>query len=295
MTRTWNTTMITFGTTTAFDLNTMLTQGGGSICANLDFLGATITVTMCPSCTAGSDATISVCSSNAAFPLYTLLGGDPCPNGTWTAPNGIPFSGIFVPGLDPAGIYLYTVYEQFGANQTATVTVNVEAAPNAGSSAILSLCSTGGTVSLLDALDGTPDLDGVWTGPEPGVNGQFDPATMTAGTYTYTVSGSGPCPDATASVTYHLLSADRIDRIVNVCLTDRPILFGTERRADAGAHGPVRVLSIMVCSSMCSRNLYLHSRWAFTVCFGDGELDGERARMSAPCDTGTDGIVVCLL
>lgn len=298
---TWNTTMITFGTTTAFDLNTMLTQGGGSICANLDFLGATITVTMCPSCTAGSDATISVCSSNAAFPLYTLLGGDPCPNGTWTAPNGIPFSGIFVPGLDPAGIYLYTVYEQFGANQTATVTVNVEAAPNAGSSAILSLCSTGGTVSLLDALDGTPDLDGVWTGPEPGVNGQFDPATMTAGTYTYTVSGSGPCPDATASVTVLIYSAPNagIDGIVNVCLTDPPILLFPELNGepDAGGTwtGPSPINNGVFDPGSMMAGTYTYTVAGLSPCVSEtASLIVNVLECPAPCDAGTDGIVsVC--
>lgn len=239
---TWNTGMLTFGTSTALDLNAMLTQGGGSICANLDFMGASIMVTICPpSCTAGSDTTISVCSSDGAFPLFSLLGGDPCPGGSWTAPNGIPFSGIFVPGIDPAGVYLYTVYVQFGANQTATVTVNVETAPNAGISAALTVCASDSAFDLLSSLGGAPDQGGIWTGPGSGADGQFDPSSVGSGTYifTYTVAGISPCTNASATVavTVQLPPNAGVDGIVNVCLTDPPIQLLSELNGDPDLGG----------------------------------------------------------
>jgi hypothetical protein len=237
---TWNTGMLTFGTSTALDLNAMLTQGGGSICANLDFMGASITVTICPPpCTGGSDTTVSVCSSDGAFPLFALLEGDPCPGGSWTTPDGSVSSGIFVPGLDPSGVYTYTVGNGSGATSVTMVTVNVVAASNAGSSAFITLCSNGSTYDLFDALAGTPESGGVWTGPNTLVNGQFDPTTMTGGAYTYTVSGTGPCPDATANVMVMVTSAPNAgtDGMVDVCLTDPPIQLLSELNGDPDAGG----------------------------------------------------------
>ncbi len=122
---------ITFGTITGFEVSAMLVQGGGSICAGLDVLGAQFTVADCPPpCDAGTDADITVCLNAPAFQLFDSLGGDPCPNGMWMKDTGFMFSGVFDPAIDPAGVYTYTVNDLDGDMHMATVTVNVYECPN---------------------------------------------------------------------------------------------------------------------------------------------------------------------
>ena len=123
---TFDTSMIAFGTTTGYELNEMLMQGGGSLCASLDVMGAKFTVSDCaPQCDAGSNAEITICKNDTAFLLFDLLDGDPCPGGTWMAPNETMFSGVFDPEMDAAGIYSYTVDDINGDTHMATITVNV--------------------------------------------------------------------------------------------------------------------------------------------------------------------------
>jgi hypothetical protein len=57
---------------------------------------------------AGTDATISVCKRQAAFPLIDELGGSPDGGGSWTGPGG-PHGPQYDPAIDPSGVYTYTV------------------------------------------------------------------------------------------------------------------------------------------------------------------------------------------
>ena len=64
-------------------------------------------------------------------------------------------------------------------------------------------CTDDGTLDLFNELGGSPDAGGSWSGPSTLTNGDqgtFDPSTMSAGTYTYSVSGTAPCTDLTAEV-----------------------------------------------------------------------------------------------
>ncbi|KIA91284.1 hypothetical protein OA88_22615, partial [Flavobacterium sp. JRM] len=73
---------------------------------------------------------------------------------------------------------------------TATVTINRQTTPNAGTNGTLTLC-TGATptnAQLFAQLGGTPDTGGIWTN--------------VGNVYTYTVNSSSPCNlSATATVT----------------------------------------------------------------------------------------------
>ena len=149
---------------------------------------------------AGQNAVLTLCSSNAPVNLYSLLGLADA-GGTWTAPNGAAFPNVFDPATDPAGCYTYTVAALAPcANESSTVCVVVYQAPNAGTNGNVTLCSNSPPVSLITYLGGTPQLGGPWSGPSPTVGGMYNPMTMAAGVYTYTVTGIAPCLNASAAV-----------------------------------------------------------------------------------------------
>lgn len=100
--------------------------------------------------------------------------------------------------------YTNTITDACGVTASNSITINVTPAPDAGSNATVSYCTTDPTASLLAVLGGTPDATGTWTGPSAltgGSAGNFNPATMNAGVYTYTVNGAAPCANASATVT----------------------------------------------------------------------------------------------
>jgi hypothetical protein len=88
-----------------------------------------------------------------------------------------------------------------------TVDIAISIPPSAGVGSAVQACSGDAAFSLFDALGGTPDDCGTWTGPSPVAGGMFDPSTMLAGAYIYTTNCAGPCPQDQATVTVSLLIA----------------------------------------------------------------------------------------
>ncbi|MCB0816474.1 MAG: hypothetical protein KDB77_03040, partial [Flavobacteriales bacterium] len=179
---------------------------------------------------AGTNNSISVCSSQAPFSLLGQLGATPDPGGSWTGPGGGAFGGTYNPAVDPGGVYTYTVSGPSPCpDSVATVTIARTVAPNAGTNGTLTACSDDDPEPLIDHLGGTPDAGGTWTAPGGGAfAGTFDPASDPPGVYTYTVSGTPPCSDASATVT-----------------------VGVNTAPDAGSNG-----TITVCSNAASFNLF---------------------------------------
>ncbi|MBL8003126.1 MAG: PKD domain-containing protein, partial [Flavobacteriales bacterium] len=167
---------------------------------------ATVTVNLVPPPSAGTNGSMTICGDAAATSLFALLGGAPQSGGSWSGPSPVP-GGMFDPATMSAGIYTYTVTGTAPCpDATATVTVNVVPPPDAGTDGSLAVCSTAPPSSLFAQLGGTPDAGGSWSGPSPVAGGMFDPATMSAGVYTYTVAGTSPCASASATVTVNLSS-----------------------------------------------------------------------------------------
>ncbi|MEB2342921.1 MAG: PKD domain-containing protein, partial [Flavobacteriia bacterium] len=138
----------------------------------------------------GSDASHTVCGTASMFTLFNLLSGSPPAGGTWTGPNQTASDGTFTPGTNIPGVYSYSVTTNGpcgGATAVYTIIVNVNAPPDPGSDGSITLCGTGAAVDLFAQLGGTPDAGGAWAGPSVVAGGTFDPATMNAGVYTYTV------------------------------------------------------------------------------------------------------------
>lgn len=195
---------------------------------------ATVNVSVVTAPNAGTNGTISVCSTGASFPLFPLLGGTPDVGGTWTGPSGPVPSGIFVPGTSPGGTYTYRVVGTGPcADATATVTVTVVTAANAGSNGSVTLCSTSADDNLFTHLGGSPNTGGTWTKPGGGTlaGGIYQPANPAhpAGNYTYTVTGTAPCPNATATVQVVENKAPDagVDGTTVVCNTNAAFELGT--------------------------------------------------------------------
>jgi gliding motility-associated-like protein len=158
---------------------------------------ALVTVTVVNAPDAGINRSITVCSDAPAFNMRDSLGGSPDPGGSWSPGGG----GTFTPGVSSPGVYTYTVAGTAPcSNATATLTVTVRTAPDAGTGRSIAVCSNGATFSLLDSLGGSPDPGGTWTGPGGAHSGQFQPGTDPSGSYVYHVAGQAPCSPATATV-----------------------------------------------------------------------------------------------
>lgn len=147
---------IPWGTATVLDLHALLIQGGGTICAGLDVLGASFIVEEClPPCDGGSDNTVTVCYTDPPFQMLDQLGGEPCPGGTWTNPANPEISGTFNPSSDAAGIYTYTVIGTDGTIHTAALTINVLECP-------------GGDLTM-GTEEASPEALVLWPNPAEGV------------------------------------------------------------------------------------------------------------------------------
>ena len=152
---------------------------------------------------AGSDGSITTCASDVPFSLFSVLGGAPEPGGTWTGPGGAACTGTFDPAADVAGMYVYDLIGVAPCSSAqASVTVTVNASPNAGSAGALSICSNSAPIALFASLGGAPSAGGTWTGPGgQAASGTYDPVNDAPGVYTYQVNGLAPCPNSTATIT----------------------------------------------------------------------------------------------
>ncbi|MBK6829397.1 MAG: hypothetical protein IPG92_01005 [Flavobacteriales bacterium] len=104
------------------------------------------------------------------------------------------------------GVYTYTINGVTPcADASASLTITVHQAPNAGVGGLLELCAGTPPVTLINALTGGPALNGSWTGPDGPFVGIFQPGQSAEGTYVYTVPGTGACTDASASLEVNVM------------------------------------------------------------------------------------------
>lgn len=158
---------------------------------------AVITVNVLDQANAGSGGAATLCSDVGAVPLLGLLAGSPDNTGTWFNPGGLITDPDFNGGIDAPGVYTYVVYGATPCpNDTATLAIAVQVAPNAGTNGSYTLCETDPPTDLFTLITGTPDPGGTWTDPGGNsITGVVDPATAPSGLYTYTVSGAPACAD----------------------------------------------------------------------------------------------------
>ncbi len=205
--------------------NYTYTLAGAAPCVSVS---SVVAVTILPAPNAGSNGSLSLCSSGSPALLFGSLGGTPDAGGTWTGPDGLPFNGTFSPSSDMPGIHTYTVQGTAPCpSSTGTVNVQLSIQPNAGSDGPLSiLCSSEGPVALIGLLGGTPDPGGTWTNPNGGVsNGTVAPGSAQSGTYTYFLSAPPPCVSDAASVEVVITSQPSAGTgsVLTVCDASSPL------------------------------------------------------------------------
>lgn len=195
---TWADLSITWGTTTVYDLNDQLIQGGGTHCAGLDVLGTTFQVEACaPSCDGGTDTTITVCLNDPPFAMIDQLGGEPCPGGNWSNPANPLVSGTFNPASNAAGMYIYTVTSPDGTTHTAILVINVLECPELGDHPNTGLVhSTTDAHGSLAGLFCPADLEGIgnirlWPVPVVGIVHAALPFTPTTSTLVELTDATG--------------------------------------------------------------------------------------------------------
>jgi gliding motility-associated-like protein len=147
-----------------------------------------------------------LCGNGSAAP--TTVSGFTS-GGTYSASTGIiinPQTGVIDLGVStPGGPYIitYTVLPNGCTNSgTSTASINIQVPPKAGRDTAINICEDAPAVNLFSFLGGNADLTGTWQGPailSGGYLGIYNPATMPAGDYIYTVPVSG-CPSADATI-----------------------------------------------------------------------------------------------
>ncbi len=172
---------------------------------------------------AGSDTVVALCKNSGLYELLPLLNGaDAC--GSWTAPNGTPFTNVFNSATDPAGVYTYTTdCGQACPADQAELTILLQDPANAGVDVDTPLCSDAPPVSLLNLVSG---------GQPTGIffyNGSVFPLPdlTVPGNYAldYVVYGLGPCPNDTATIdiTVSLAPDAGTSTTLTVCSNDDPV------------------------------------------------------------------------
>lgn len=140
---------------------------------------------------AGQDNTLDICDNGPPKDLEDALGVH-ATGGTW-AYDELPHSGIYTPGVDEPGEYVYT--SPFpatcpGTSQTATITVvEVTVGPNAQRN----ICESDSAFDLMEALATDVTPGGEWSylvflSLEPH-SGIYDPSIDSSGTFRYSVQG----------------------------------------------------------------------------------------------------------
>ncbi|MFN3755231.1 gliding motility-associated C-terminal domain-containing protein, partial [Flavobacterium sp.] len=84
--------------------------------------------------------------------------------------------------------------------QTSSTVLTIVEPPIAGTSSSTTICILNPSFDLFPLLGPTAQAGGTWSPTLASGTGVFNPAIDTAGTYTYTIVGTSPCPSSSASV-----------------------------------------------------------------------------------------------
>ncbi|WP_293895890.1 gliding motility-associated C-terminal domain-containing protein, partial [Flavobacterium sp.] len=182
------------------------------------------TLVINPLADAGNDGTLNICSNQNSVDLFNSLSGTPQTGGTWS-PALTSGTGTFNPAVDASGVYTYTITGTAPCvDDTATVTVVVTPGPEAGTDNTLVICVNNPPQDLFLLLGPNAQTGGTWVPAMASGTGVFDPAVDPQGNYTYTLSGTAPCSNdsATISVTVNPIPDAGTDGTKTFCSNGAP-------------------------------------------------------------------------
>lgn len=170
---------------------------------------------------AGTNSSLTLCSSDAPIAMFQYLGGTPQPGGMWTGPNGMAYANVFAPGIDPAGCFVYTVFGDAPcSNASATLCISVVQAVDLGAPMNITACGS----TPIDLGSGLP-AGGFWTYLSMPHSNIFVPGVDSPGPYVYTMPGMAPCPSITVTYTVSVPTPPDAGTgsVVSWCQTNGPV------------------------------------------------------------------------
>ncbi|MFK7756034.1 MAG: gliding motility-associated C-terminal domain-containing protein [Flavobacteriales bacterium] len=200
-------------------------RNGGFPCPTIS---SDLEITLSEMTYAGDDSSINTCETAPQYNMEDYLSVGASLAGYWQNPEGtVIASSIIDPGASVPGDYLYLTTPNAQCPQdTAVISVAIQALPNAGEDGFLLVCSLSEPVTLIDYLEGSPDDDGIWIAPDNSTTDPvFDPNSGIPGQYTYQVIGTAPCPTTAATASVQVVTApySGADQLIELCETDNAI------------------------------------------------------------------------
>ena len=111
------------------------------------------------------------------------------------------------------------------ASYSYSYSITINQNPDAGISNNISVCETDPSFNMFAQLGGSPTGGGSWYDPSLNlVSNNFDPATDSAGVYTYLLDSVGNCPGDTAYITVNITPPPNAgtNGAITVCTADPP-------------------------------------------------------------------------
>ena len=160
-----------------------ITNGASNGCDSI--LTTNLTINQLPNL--GTNNAISLCTADPSTDLFPLLGGADT-GGSWS-PTLSSGTGVFNPGIDPAGNYNYVINNAPCPADSSTVTVTINLSPTLGITTNDDNCASEEGSITLSTLTGIPPILFSWN------TGQADSilTNLAMGTYTVIVSDSTGC------------------------------------------------------------------------------------------------------
>ncbi len=188
-----------------------------------------VTVTIYKSPNAGApNSTGIVTCNNSTIDLNSGLDGTQDLGGIWY--EGSDNTGTVVANpttYDVTGLaannYQFTYYVVASApciDDSATITVTVEAPLNAGTDNTIDICSNSGTIDLFTQLGGTPETGGTWSPAMASTTGVFDPLVDASGTYIYSLTNACGTFSSQVDVTVTQAPNAGSDNTALICVID---------------------------------------------------------------------------
>ncbi|WP_452601075.1 T9SS type B sorting domain-containing protein [Pontimicrobium sp. MEBiC06410] len=202
-------------------------------CESVTRVEVTVTINTTPNSGGVNTNTFNVCENDTAVDLTQGLDGTEDAGGTWYMGTDITGTVVTSPfdttGLAP-GDYDFT-YEVTAiapcVDATTTITLTIDAPLNAGTDAVLEICSNNGTTDLF-TLIGTVDAGGAWVPALASGTGVFDPLVDPDGTYTYLLANG--CGNFTSEVVVTVTQAPNAggNAAITLCVIDGTIDLFTQ-------------------------------------------------------------------